>query len=94
MQRQIIFDCQESLGIRGLAKLTEPSGGLGVQILPFGEIDAAEAAKINACAAERVRPVAAAATTPRALPASRPAGPVCGPGASVMYGGSSYCVAR
>ncbi|MEQ8899269.1 MAG: hypothetical protein RID23_19480 [Roseovarius sp.] len=94
LQHQAIIDCQYELGLRGAPKIQAtyvayPWGGDSVlRILPHGSVGAGEAAWINGCADARL----GRDTTPVQVKRVPKTWGTCPPGASVLYGGSAYCV--
>ena len=89
-QHKAIIDCQYELGLQGSPKIQAtyvayPWGGDTVlRILPHGSVGSEDAAWINACADKRLGR-SSAPVAPRATGR-------CPRGASVLHGGSGYCV--
>ena len=107
-QDDAIFACAKEVGDQVFPLTSRVSTSLGaggqsitVQVVATDRLSAAQAASINACAADRLAaasidlapaPVAAAAVAASPDPAGRSIAQGCPSGASVLYGGSGYCV--
>ncbi|WP_299845726.1 hypothetical protein [uncultured Roseovarius sp.] len=106
-QRAVILNCKDRLGVRGKARIgiyeAEPGSGGGtvLRILSSGWVTPKKAERINACADRalgRAPTSGSVATTRRSTVAAAPARPatrssgLCPKHASVLYGGTSYCV--
>ena len=95
-QHQAIIDCQYERGLRGAPKIQAtyvayPWGEDSVlRILPHGSVGAADAAWINACADARL----GRASAPVQVRRVRKSKGVCPSYASVLYGGTAYCVGK
>ena len=93
-QHQAIIDCQYELGLRGAPKIQAtyvayPWGGDSVlRILPHGSVGVEAAHWINACADAKLGRDTTVVRVKR-VPKTRG---LCARGASVLYGGSAYCV--